>query len=973
MTGIDKRVNGDRCDLLKRLVALLPVFAAGCVSGPLATNSAHAADPAAGVQPAWSTAEARADASLDPNVPTPESIIGHAVADGAVRYEPMVRYFKTLADASPLVTLTPFGESYEGRTLYHLTITSQANHARLGDIQADNAKLADPRKLAGQDEAERILGSLPGVAWLAYAIHGDELSSTDAAVQIAYQLAAGTDETTRRLREELVIHIDPLMNPDGRERYLGQLQHLTGMVPNPDYQAMQHWGLWSAGRGNHYLFDMNRDWLPQVHPETRGRTAKILEWNPHLVVDSHEMGSQDTYLFDPPREPHNLHLSESNMKWRRAFSADQAKAFDRHGWSYYTQEWYEEWYPGYTNAWTSLLDAAGLLYEQAGVNAAPIKQATGKILTYREAVHHQYVSTMANLETLRVNRRAILTDYLAGRRWAVTEAQSGTEAFLLPPQADRSLSDRFVDLLERHGFEMGIAAAPVHATGVTDVWGQESDAKVFPAGTLVVRAAQPHRRLLLANLEFDPHMSDAFLEEERKSIENRRGTRIYDTTAWNLCMAYGLDAYWASRISQIALQPPTREPLEFPSDKPAYGYLIDGASSDIYRAVVRLIDHECKVRVAVKPFTIGGREYQPGAILLRSHENPDELPQLLRELTADLDLFIHPANTALSEAGPDLGGNRFRLLAPPRIAIASQWPVSTLSFGSTWYLLDARLGLRVSPFSLQAIGFGDLRKYNVIVLPNTWRHAALGAVLNEGTRKRLRNWIEAGGTLIALGSSAAFVAGKDHGLSSVRLRRDVLDKLAVYEEAIKREQDARHISVDPDVVWGATGPAPEEEEEAKPPEGNDKPSEQRKPPKDAEALKRRDAWQRLFRPSGVMAAAQLDPEHWLTFGISTKRGDDAALPVMLFGNRAFMAKYPVRTPVRLADKDELRLSGLLWPEARERWANSAYATVERVGYGQIILFASDPFFRAYTEGTGRLFLNALLYGPGMGTRQPVPW
>ncbi len=233
------------------------------------------------------------DTDLDPDVPAPAGVIGHEIGAAAVRYDAMVRYLHALDDASEFVTLTPYAETHEGRRLHYLTITSLDNHAKLDAIRADNARLADPRTLDDPSDAAAIIETLPAVAWMSYAIHGDELSSTDAALQVAYRLAAGTDAATRRLRDELVIHIDPLQNPDGRERYLAQLQTLQGKVPNPDYQAMQHAGLWSAGRGNHYLFDLNRDWLPQVHPETRGRAAVIRSWNPHLIVDSHDRGEDD--------------------------------------------------------------------------------------------------------------------------------------------------------------------------------------------------------------------------------------------------------------------------------------------------------------------------------------------------------------------------------------------------------------------------------------------------------------------------------------------------------------------------------------------------------------------------------------------------------------------------------------------------------------------------------------------------------
>ncbi len=935
-----------------RRAALLP---------PLLAAAAVAGEP----PPAFPDAR-----SLDPAIPAPAAALGHPVGDTAVRYETMWHYLEDLAEASNAVTLAPYAQSHEGRTLGCVTITSPANHARLEAIRADNARLADPRGLAEPD-AERILRGLPGVAWLAYSIHGDELSSTDAAVQVAYQLAAGTDEATRRLREELVIHIDPPQNPDGRERYLSQLQTLTGRVPNPDYQAMQHAGLWSAGRGNHYLFDLNRDWLMQVHPETRGRAAAILAWNPHLLVDSHEMGSLETYLFDPPREPWNMHLSESNLGWRRRFSADQAAAFDRRGWSYYTQEWYEEWYPGYTNAWANLLGSVGLLYEQAGVNAASVRQRSGETLTYREAVTHQVVSTLANLETLRVNRAAVLRDFLADRRFAVSADGPFDETFLLPPSGDAARRRRFVEILERQGIEHTTARAPIEARDVADPWGTRTESRTFPAETLVVGSAQPHRRLMHAILGFDPHMSEAFLEEERKELERRRGSRIYDVTAWSLPLAFGLEAYWARQVAPAAAAPAPAPagaaPAAPPATPPAYGWLLDGRSANVHAALVRLMEAGAKPRVASRAFAVGGHRYLPGAVLLRRHENPQDLDALVRRIGDDLDLEVRPAETALCAEGPDLGGERFFLLEPPRVAVASQWPVAPTSFGSTWYLLDARLGMRSSPINVQNLGDIDLRAYNVLVLPDTWSDSALRAVLDDGALARIRRWIESGGTLVALGGSAAFLADEKPGISAVRRRSDVLERLEVYAEAVGREKAARRIDVEPSGVWGTEpGSAPAAGEGGAARDGSAKDGAAPSKP-DVEALKRADEWEAMFSPQGVFAAARLDPEHWLCAGL------DERVAVLVGGTVALMSKHPVQTPARLEEAGRLRLSGLLWPEARARFADTAYATVERLGDGQVVLFLSDPFFRGYTEGSGRMLANAVLLGPGMGASQPVPW
>ncbi len=942
-----------------RAVVLTMALATGCISSGVTAQH----------QPAGTTVRGTpfADhAEFDVAVPTPASIIGHPVGATAVRYEPLIRYLTALAESSPFVTMTRYGETYEGRALNYVTITSRENHSRLDQIKRRNAQLADPRKLNDDASPADWIDDQPAIAWLAYGIHGDELSSTDAAMWVAYELAAGTTERIQTLRDELVIHIDPTMNPDGRERYLAQIRQLSGEVLNTDHQAMQHMGLWSAGRGNHYLFDLNRDWVGLVHPETRGRVAAIGSWNPQLLIDSHEMGGLDTYLFEPPREPINVHVSPQIMEWRRLFSADHAKAFDRRGWSYYTQEWYEEWYPGYTNAWGTLIGSIGLLYEQAGVNAAAIKQATGRTLTYEQAVHQQIVSTFANLATLQSNRTAILDSYLKESQWAVSPQGPHNETLLVPPNADAARMERLRDLLRRQGIEFTVAADAFEAADAVDVWGGRHEKMSLPAGTIVVRSDQPRRRLLHALFAFDPHTSDEFLHEERESIEKGRGSRLYDISAWNVPMAYGLDAYWVEAAPAVGSRESKRqERISEAAVKqdPAFGWLIDGASGDVYAALVRLLDGGHKVRAATKPFRIEGREFRPGTVLIRKNENDATLAPLLNDLATTLRIEVYGVDTALSEDGPDLGGRRFSLLQPPRVAIASQWPTSSTSFGAIWHLFDARLNLRVSPINVQYMTFMDLRKYNVIILPNS-RGAGLAAVLGEQGAEKLRTWVEAGGTLIAMGNSAAYVIDEDRKLSAVRLKRDVVDELSVYEEAVAHEREARDVQVDPDVVWGTSVDAGDDAElDASEDNGRLKQT----PRSDIEALQRADEWQQRFRPRGVIAAALLDTEHWLCFGAGDR------LPVLLSGSRAYMSKPPVATPARLAEAGAIRLSGLMWPEARERWASTAYATVERRGRGQVILFATDPFFRGYFEGTGRLLMNAVILGPGMGTSSPVPW
>ncbi|HDZ38383.1 MAG TPA: hypothetical protein ENH62_08880, partial [Marinobacter sp.] len=261
-------------------------------------------------------------ATINPKIPPPSSIIGYEVGEKAVRYDPLMRYLEVLAASSDRITMNPFGKSHEGRTLVHLIITSPKNHQRLEQIKAGNAKLADPRKLPNPGAGKKLLQSHPATAIMTYSIHGDELSSTDAAMQLAYQLVAGTDDRTKSLLDQVVTIIDPLQNPDGHERHLASIEQRTGVISSPDGQHIQHNAI--NGRTNHYRFDMNRDMASLVTLENQARMKVITEWKPHFMVDSHEMGSLETYLMDPPRQPLNPLFPKKNLYWREQFGFDQA-------------------------------------------------------------------------------------------------------------------------------------------------------------------------------------------------------------------------------------------------------------------------------------------------------------------------------------------------------------------------------------------------------------------------------------------------------------------------------------------------------------------------------------------------------------------------------------------------------------------------------------------------------------------------
>ena len=926
-------------------------------------------------------------AAYDAAIPSPEDLLGFRPGDRAAFPAEIERCLMAWAEGSPRARLHEYARSHEGRALYYMIVSSPENLERIDEIKAGAGRLADPRGLSAAD-GEELVREQPAVAWMAYSIHGDETSGSDASLAVLYYLIAGTGDEVKRLLDEVVVLVDPMQNPDGRHRYLQQVAEHRATTPNVDDQSLIHRGYWPWGRTNHYLFDLNRDWILGVNPESRGRIAAAGGWHPHLMVDAHEMGSQNTYLFSPQREPRNPNVPPWLPEWSRSFARDQSQAFDRRGWVYYTGEWNEGWYPGYTDAWGGFRGAVGILYEQAGFTEDGVRQAGGDVVTYRQAVAQQAVSSIANLTTLAQHRQAVLADYLAGRRAAV--APSGTYAgrtFALPPAANRSRQRAFLELMDLQGFEVYVTDAEIVAGASVDQFGRRLERTVLPAGSYLIPNRQPEAHLIAAMLEFDARMPRGYLERERKAILRDGRSTIYDLTAWNLTMKYGLEALTlesdlpAGAERWTPEQASTAEAAALDAANASAGravaWFADGADDASVALAARLMERGIRVRVADREVVLGDSSFARGSAVVVPADNrryDGDLGKTVADAASELDLVVSGVDTGLGDGDlPDIGGGHFKLLEAPRIALLARDRTNAYDYGSIWYTLDHELGIRHSQLRAGILRFADLRRYNVIVAPDGSFRA-----LDEAGKSTVKAWIEAGGTLIAIARSAAEVATEEAGLSGVRRLRDVLGQLDGYELAVLREalERARELPHGGD-VWSHVADAGA----ARPWDGL---ADLKRPP--AEELERRDAWDRMFMPQGAFLAARTDPEHWLTYGAGPE------LPVLTRGGDVLMAKHPVETPVRLGVLEptagaepsrvgwsavpaghglRLRMSGLLWPEAAGRLASSAAVTREAVGNGQVILFANSPTFRASTLGTARLLTNAMIYGPGLGARAPI--
>ena len=187
------------------------------------------------------------EATYNQNIPTPKSVIGHEVGEWHVTHDKLVEYMKALAKASDRISLENRGTTFEGRPLLLLTITSPENHKNITRIQENH--------IHGTDNSDKDVSKDPIVVYQGFSIHGNEPSGSNAALAVAYYLAAAND--IDNLLDNTVILFDPSYNPDGLQRFAYWANTNRSKNINPDPNDREYTEIWPRGRTNHYWFDMN--------------------------------------------------------------------------------------------------------------------------------------------------------------------------------------------------------------------------------------------------------------------------------------------------------------------------------------------------------------------------------------------------------------------------------------------------------------------------------------------------------------------------------------------------------------------------------------------------------------------------------------------------------------------------------------------------------------------------------------------
>lgn len=693
-------------------------------------------------------------------VPTFQEVVGHAFGERITESFQIQRYLERLAEASDRVTVEQIGTSTGGRPLMLAVVTAPENHARIDEIRRTAQRLGDPRGLSAAEE-EALRARQPVIVWFGGSIHGFELSGTEAALMLLEHLTTRDDPETMEVLRNVVLLIDPVLNPDGRDAFAHHNHARLGrtvVTDNADWSNdFTGWeGL--TFRTGHYFFDHNRDWFAHTQPETRPRVATFLAWRPQVGVDAHEMGADVEFYVDPPTDPVNPFFPDFATRWFERFGEAHARAFDGIGIDYMLGERFNFFYPGYTTSYLSYQGAVGMLYEQGSSRGLGLTRPDGTVRTLYDASFQQYTAAWAMARLSAREREALLRDYVQGLREAIADGNQGVRRYLIAADADPWMASELAALLARNGIEVGRLAEPVTLTGVRDREGRSVGQRSFPAGTFVVEAAQPHNRLVRVLLEPDVPVPQAFLDEARARVDRAENPRFYDITAWSLPLLFNVEAFSATDGRALRTEPVDAEAAipPPPARQAAYAYLFDGRQTPVPAALFRLREKGHRVAMLTKPTRLGGQDFASGTgIVYVAADNP-AVHADVAEVARAYRLAVRPVDSGLADRGfPSLGSGDVIYLRTPRIALIGEEPIQAYSFGWAWFTLDRQYELPLTILRARSLGTARLSDYDVIVLPEVTDTTAIG----RAARERLARWVREGGTLVTLGSGTEMARG----------------------------------------------------------------------------------------------------------------------------------------------------------------------------------------------------------------------
>ncbi len=860
-------------------------------------------------------------AKYDPAIPKLKEIVGHDWGQRITTHSEAVAYINALQQSAPgRIKVVKYGETWEGKSLHVVFIGSASNISRLESIKAGMEKLSDPRKTT-PGEANQLIASLPSMLWLMCSVHGNEISGVDAGLLTAYHmLAIQNDELVSNAMLNTVVMIDPMQNPDGRDRFINYFRQNLGRFPDSDLQSAEHNETWPSGRVNHYLFDMNRDWFAQTQPETRGRTRVFLQWFPQVVADLHEMGTSSTYYFAPPALPWNPNLTRQQLDWLAKMGKNNAAWFDRFKFDYFTRENYDSFYPGYGEGWPLFHGSIGMTYEQASVRGLEAMRDDETVMLYRDSIQHHFIASLSTIEMTAKNREVLLRNFYDYRRNAIEEGKSeAVKEYIITPGNDPNRAARLAELLMMSGIEVRRAEAPFKNPRTRDYFEGVTLPREFPAGSYLVTLSQPAKRLAKTLMDKHTEQDKEFLDEQRRRNKLRQSEDFYDVTGWSMPLLFDVPCFMAeqpSDVKAVVLKEPPRPAGRLSGGQAKLAYLIPWGTQSAASALADIFRQNIRVHEIDKAFKLNGTSFPAGTLIVKVKDNPADLYERMLKVADGHGADVFATDSAWVEDGPNFGSANVRFLTRPKIAIAYNAPVSPNSVGWLRYIIEQRYGYPVTTIRAEQLRGADLSRYNVLILPD----GGSGYSQNLGDGAAVKEWVQRGGVLIGIAGAVNWLADEKVGLLAVK--REKREKAEVKSE----KKDAAEAAARPDALEKAVEPSDE------------------------------------FPSSvpGAIVRIKVDQSHWLGYGY----GETTS--VMVDSNRIFsLIKLDKGTNVGVyLPEDRMLLSGFMWDDSKKQLPNKAYLIHSRMGRGHIVGFAEDPNYRAFMDGLNLMMINSIFLGPG---------
>ncbi len=901
-------------------------------------------------------------------VPRPQSVLRYDVGDFHTTYAQMENVIDKIAKAAPeRVKVLDIGETNEHRMQHLVAISSPENIARLDEIKANIAKLSDPRSLSPA-EAAQLTQNTPIVVWLAYTIHGNESASFETMMQVVYQLAASDETATQDILKNCVVLVLTGENPDGHERFATWYNSVA--VGDANRAALEHREPWSVyGRLNHYRFDLNRDNVAMAQKETQNMIKAYFEWNPQVLVDHHGQPSQ--FFFPPASLPINPNLPQPvTNKWLDVFGRANAAQFDARLWDYYIRDIFDLFYPGYWDSFPALNGATGMTYETDGGGFKGLRYTRddGSIITFRSAIAKHYVASMTTLETAAKNRAARLQDYYDFRRTALEEVKNEPmKRIVILPNKDAVKTAEMIEILRRSKIEVKVANASFRSTSAHSYEQKTSPAttKDFPNGAYIIDLAQPQKRVIKALLEQDTPQDKAFVNDQmakfrRNELRGKSSSReeygFYDITAWNLPLAFGVDAFWTEDAGPINAVPVTDDYLSaikagrIIGGQAKYAYIFQYDTDSSVILAYRLMREGFRVFVASKTLNAGGKNWDKGTFVVRLSRNNETVHSAIQRLSKELGVVVTSIDTGFNDEGDTgIGAENVVPLRLPKIAIAADEGIDQTSYGSIWWTLD-RYGVSFTPFTFNNLRSATLADYNVLILPdgNPNRYSS---VLNG-----LKDWISRGGIVVCVKGAAVAAALKDVGLTSAKL-------VGSDEDEEKNANPPMTDEMPMDNPMPKPTPTPTKGKPKVVPTPNPVQKSDKQdfviPVLPPIASPSANAGKVPEGIPGAIFRATIDRTTYLTYGLQNQE----TMPVLLASGYFF--RYSKEGTNALIfeprPKTPLTMSGFVWEGNTERLLqNTAYVIDEPNGGGHVILFAEEPFFRGIFRSMSRVFFNSLI-------------